>query len=88
MDVHPDEIYTVAVSLEDGSTIYAVAGEAEENNLIALQSSIEEDKKTISLRQAIDESAAAWFLFKFTLTRRSIQQSLIEQKSDITYNLL
>ena len=45
MEVHPDEIYTVAVSLEDGSTIYAVAGEAEEKKLISLQQSIEEEKK-------------------------------------------
>ena len=30
MEGHPDEINTVAVSLEDGTTIYAVAGEAEE----------------------------------------------------------
>ena len=59
MEVHPDEINTVAVSLEDGSTIYAVAGEVEEKKLIALQRSIEEDKQIISLMQVRDESAAA-----------------------------
>ena len=32
MEVDPDAINTVAVALEDGSTIYAVAGEAEERN--------------------------------------------------------
>ena len=32
MEVHPDAINTVVVSLEDGTTIYAVAGEAEEKN--------------------------------------------------------
>ena len=59
MEVHPDEIYTVAVSLEDGSTIYAVAGEAEEKKLISLQQSIEEEKKITSLMQIRAESTAA-----------------------------
>ena len=59
MEVHPDEIYTVAVCLEDGSTIYAVAGEAEEKKLISLQQSIEEEKKIISLMQIRAESTAA-----------------------------
>ena len=59
MEVHPDEINTVAVALEDGTTIYAVAGEAEEKKLIALQRSIEEDGQIIALMQVRDESAAA-----------------------------
>ena len=59
MQVDPDAINTVAVSLDDGSTIYAVAGEVEEKKLIALQRSIEEDKQIISLMQVRDESAAA-----------------------------
>ncbi len=59
MEVHPDEIYTVAVSLEDGSTIYAVAGEAEEKKLITLQQSIEEEKKIISLMQIRTEVIAS-----------------------------
>ena len=57
MQVDPDAINTVAVSLDDGSTIYAVAGEAEEKKLISLQQSIEEEK-LIPLMQARDESAA------------------------------
>ena len=59
MEVHPDAINTVAVSLEDGTTIYAVAGEAEEIKLITLQQIIEEEKQKISLIQIRDESAAA-----------------------------
>ena len=59
MEVHPDAINTVAVSLEDGTTIYAVAGEAEEKKLITLQQIIEEDKQKISLMHIRDESAAA-----------------------------
>ena len=37
MEVHPDEIKTVAVSLKDGSIIYAVAGPSEERKLLELQ---------------------------------------------------
>ena len=59
MEVHPDAINTVVVSLEDGTTIYAVAGEAQEKKLITLQQIIEEDKPKISLMQIKDESAAA-----------------------------
>ena len=59
MQVHPDEINTVAVSLDDGSTIYAVAGESEEKKLISLQKSIEEEKVIISLMQIRNECAAA-----------------------------
>ena len=58
MEVDPSAINTVAVSLEDGSTIYAVAGEAEEKKLISLQQSIDENK-LIPLMQVRDESAAA-----------------------------
>ena len=58
MEVHPDEINTVAVSLEDGSTIHAVAGVAEEKKLILLQQNIEEEK-LIPLMQIRDECAAA-----------------------------
>lgn len=58
MEVDPDAINTVAVALEDGSTIYAVAGEAEEKKLISLQQSIEEEK-LIPLMQFTDESAVA-----------------------------
>ena len=57
MQVDPDAINTVAVSLDDGSTIYAVAGEAEEKKLISLQQSIEQEK-LIPLMQVRDESAA------------------------------
>ena len=57
MQVDPDAINTVAVSLDDGSTIYAVAGEAEEKKLISLQRSIDEEK-LIPLMQARDEGAA------------------------------
>ena len=64
MEVHPDAINTVAVSLEDGTNIYAVAGEAEEKKLITLQQIIEEDKQKNLLMQIWDESAAAWFPFK------------------------
>ena len=59
MRVDPDSINTVAVSLDDGSTIYAVAGESEEKKLISLQKSIEEEKVIISLMQVRNESAAA-----------------------------
>ena len=59
MQVDPDSINTVAVSLDDGSTIYAVAGESEEKKLISLQKSIEEEKVIISLMQIRNESAAA-----------------------------
>lgn len=37
MDVDPDEINTVSVSMEDGSIIYAVAGVDEEQKLLELQ---------------------------------------------------
>ena len=37
MDVDPDEINTVSVSMEDGSIIYAVAGVDEEQILLELQ---------------------------------------------------
>ena len=59
LEVHPDAINTVAVSLEDGSTIYAVAGESEEKKLILMQKCIEEEKAVVSLMQNRDEIAAA-----------------------------
>ena len=37
MDVHPDEIDTVSVRLEDESIVYAVAGVDEERKLLELQ---------------------------------------------------
>ena len=37
MEIHPDEINTVEVTLEDGSIIYAVASAAEERKLIEWQ---------------------------------------------------
>ena len=60
LEVDPDAINTVAVSLEDGSTIYAVAGASEEKKLISLQKRIDEEKIIASLIQIRDEMAAAW----------------------------
>ena len=59
LEVDPDAINTVAVSLEDGSTIYAVAGASEEKKLISLQKRIDEEKIIASLIQIRDEMAAA-----------------------------
>ena len=59
LEVDPDAINTVAVSLEDGSTIYAVAGASEEKKLISLQKHIDEEKIIASLIQIRDEMAAA-----------------------------
>jgi len=59
LEVDPDAINTVAVSLEDGSTIYAVAGASEEKKLISLQKLIDEEKIIASLIQIRDEMAAA-----------------------------
>ena len=59
LEVDTDAINTVAVSLEDGSTIYAVAGASEEKKLISLQKHIEEEKTIFSLMQIRDEMAAA-----------------------------
>ena len=59
LEVHPDAVNTVAVSLEGGSTIYAVAGASEEKKLIAMQKRIEEEKAVVSLMQNRDEIAAA-----------------------------
>ena len=41
LEVDPSAINTVAVSLEDGSTIYAVAGASEEKKLVSMQKRIE-----------------------------------------------
>ena len=59
LEVDPDAINTVSVSLEDGSTIYAVAGASEEKKLISLQKRIDEEKIIASLIQIRDEIAAA-----------------------------
>ena len=59
LEVDPDAINTVAVSLEDGSTIYAVAGVSGEKKLISMQKRIGEEKTIVSLMQNRDEIAAA-----------------------------
>ena len=59
LEVDPNSINTVAVSLEDGSTIYAVAGASEEKKLVSMQRLIEEEKAIFSLMQIRDEMAAA-----------------------------
>ena len=61
LEVDPNAINTVAVSLEDGSTIYAVAGASEEKKLISLQKHIEEEKTIFSLMQIRDEISTACF---------------------------
>ena len=61
LEVDPSAINTVAVSLEDGSTIYAVAGASEEKKLVSMQKRIEEEKTIASLMQVRDEIAAAQF---------------------------
>ncbi len=43
MDVHPDEINTVPISMPDGSIVYAVAGVREERKLRKLQQLIDVD---------------------------------------------
>ena len=58
MDVHPDDIKTIAVSLDDGSIIYVVVGEDEEDKLISLQQSINEENQVISLMQLRGENLA------------------------------
>ena len=59
LEADPVAINSVAVSLEDGSTIYAVAGASEEKKLISMQKHIEEEKEILSLMQNRDEIAAA-----------------------------
>ena len=59
LEVDPSAINTVAVSLNDGSTIYAVAGASEEKKLVSMQKCIEEEKTIVSLMQVRDEIAAA-----------------------------
>ena len=59
LEVDPSAINTVAVSLEDGSTIYAVTGESEEKKLVSMQKRIEEEKTIVSLMQVRDGMAAA-----------------------------
>ena len=59
LEVDPSAINTVAVSLNDGSTIYAVAGASEEKKLVSMQNRIKEEKIIVSLMQVRDEIAAA-----------------------------
>ena len=59
LEVDPNAINTVAVSLEDGSIIFAVAGASEEKKLVSMQRRIEEEKAIVSLMQIRDEMAAA-----------------------------
>ena len=59
LEVDPNSINTVAVSLEDGSMIYAVAGASEEKKLVSMQKRIEEEKTIALLMQVRDEIAAA-----------------------------
>ena len=59
LEVDPSAINTVAVSLEDGSTIYAVAGASEEKKLVSMQKRIEEEKTIVSLMQVKDKISAA-----------------------------
>ena len=59
LEVDPNAINTVAVSLEDGSTIYAVAGASEEKKLVSMQKRIEEEKTIVSLMQVKDKISAA-----------------------------
>ena len=65
MEVHPDEIKTVAVSLKDGSIIYAVAGPSEERKLLELQmlfflaADAEEEMKSFEQQPVIKMAVAA-----------------------------
>ena len=65
MEVHPDEIKTVAVSLKDGSIIYAVAGPSEERKLLELQmifflaADADEEIKSLEQQQVIEMALAA-----------------------------
>ena len=66
MDVHPDEIDTVSVRLEDGSIVYAVASAAEERKLLDWQMIFfmadddeVEEKKAIPLMQPSEKYLAA-----------------------------
>ena len=59
LEVDPDAINSVTVSLDDGSTVYAVAGASEEKKLISMQKHIEEEKAIVLLMQLRDEMAAA-----------------------------
>ena len=65
MEVHPDEIKTVAVSLKDGSIIYAVAGPSEERKLLELQmifflaADADEEMKSFEQQQVIKMAVAA-----------------------------
>lgn len=66
MEVHPDEINTVEVTLEDGSIVYAVASAAEERKLLDWQMIFfmadddeVEEKKVMPLMQPSEKYLAA-----------------------------
>ena len=59
LEVDPDAINSVTVSLDDGSTVYAVAGASKDKKLISMQKHIEEEKAIVLLMQLRDEMAAA-----------------------------
>ena len=65
MEVHPDEIKTVAVSLKDGSIIYAVAGASEERKLLELQmifflaADADEEMKLLEQQPVLEMTMAA-----------------------------
>ena len=59
LELDPDAINSVTVSLDDGSTVYAVAGASEEKKLISMQKQIEEEKAIVLLMQLREEMAAA-----------------------------
>ena len=58
LEVDPNAINTVAVSLEDGSISQAGAGASEEQKLVSMQKRIEEEKAIVALMQIRDEMAA------------------------------
>ena len=59
LEVDPDAINSVTISLDDGSTVYTVAGASEEKKLISMQKHIEEEKAIVLLMQLREEMAAA-----------------------------
>ena len=65
MEVHPDEIKTVPVSLKDGSIIYAVAGPSEERKLLELQmifflaADADEEMKLLEQQPVLEMAMAA-----------------------------
>ena len=59
LEVDPNSINAVEVSLEYRSTIDAVTGASEEKKLVSMQRRIEEENAIVSLIQIRDEMAAA-----------------------------